>query len=236
MIKIFVGTSANGEDAEAELTLEYTLKKHSSQPIEITWMRQTKDTTSIWGGWKTNEWHTPFSGFRWAIPTACNFEGRAIYMDVDMVCLKDIAGLFNDVIDDNHAMKVKMYGGRHEYSVILFDNAKCKDVLPSLDDLRTTKQIALAVPQQIKKYVGVLNPIWNVLDGEGYKIEDMGILHYTRMPSQPWKPKWFKGQTAPHHRQELADLWFALNAEAKAAGYAPTIDYELFGAYDIIGM
>lgn len=49
-IKIFVGTSANGEDSEAEMTLEYTLNKHTTQPIEITWMRQTKDLASPWGG------------------------------------------------------------------------------------------------------------------------------------------------------------------------------------------
>ena len=236
MVKIFIGTSANGEDAEAEMTLEYTLRKHSSEPIEITWMRQTKDLTSPWGGWKTNQWATPFSGFRWAIPEVCNFEGRAIYMDVDMICLKDIALLFNEPIEDKHAMKVKMYGGRHEYSVILFDNAKCKDILPFLDALRTTKQIMNTIPNQIKSHTGNIDPIWNALDGESYGIEQMGILHYTRMASQPWKPKWFKGQTVPHSRQELSDLWFKLKDEAKAMGYTPTIDYEPFGNYNIIGM
>jgi lipopolysaccharide biosynthesis glycosyltransferase len=234
MVKIFVGTSANGEDVEAEMTLEYTLKKHSSEPVEITWMRQTKDTNSIWGGWKTDDWHTPFSGYRWAIPAACNFEGRAIYMDVDMICLKDISEMFNEPI--TLAMNAKMFGGSPQYSVILFDNAKCKDLLPSLDELRTTPDIMQTIPRMIKQHISIMSAKWNVLDGEDYRIEDIGILHYTRMATQPWRPKWFKGLTAEHSRPDVKKLWFDLRDEAKAMGYTPTIDYELFGEYDIIGM
>jgi hypothetical protein len=48
-IRIFVGTSSNNEDAEAEMVLEYTLRKNTTHPIEITWMRQTKNEDSIWG-------------------------------------------------------------------------------------------------------------------------------------------------------------------------------------------
>ena len=77
-IRIFIGTSANNEDADSEMVLEYTLRKNSSLPLEITWMRQTHDQNSIWGGWETQRWSTPFSGFRWAIPEACGFTGRAI--------------------------------------------------------------------------------------------------------------------------------------------------------------
>jgi len=39
--RIFIGTSANGEDAPAEMTYEYSLRKNSSAPVEITWMKQT---------------------------------------------------------------------------------------------------------------------------------------------------------------------------------------------------
>ena len=135
MIKIFIGTSANGEDAEAEMTLEYTLKKHASQPIDITWMRQTKDLTSPWGGWKTNQWATPFSGFRWAIPEVCGFKGKSIYMDVDMVCNKDITELWDTDLGDK-PMLAKYYNGRWELSVILFDCEKMQRHLPTLEQLK----------------------------------------------------------------------------------------------------
>ena len=44
-VRIFIGTSANGEDAEAEMVYEYSLRKNASVPIEITWMRQTRDVS-----------------------------------------------------------------------------------------------------------------------------------------------------------------------------------------------
>ena len=36
MIRIFVGCSANGEDAEAQAMLEYTLRRYASADLEIT--------------------------------------------------------------------------------------------------------------------------------------------------------------------------------------------------------
>ena len=237
MLKIFIGTSANGEDAEAEVTLEYTIRKNTKSPVEIVFMRQTRDIKSVYGGWNTSDWHTPFSGFRWAIPHMCNFEGRAVYMDIDQICLQDMTELFNEPIGKDEAFKVKMYGGRYEYSVILFDNAKCKDVLPSLSELKAMPDIMQTLPQilKLKRVIGLINPKWNVLDGEDYSIDQMGILHYTRMASQPWQPKWFQGVVAPHQRPELCELWFNLNKEAKDAGNKPPNDYEPFGEYDIIG-
>ena len=50
-IRIFIGTSANGEDAEAEMTYEYSLRKNTKREVDITWMKQTHDESSIWGGW-----------------------------------------------------------------------------------------------------------------------------------------------------------------------------------------
>ena len=98
IIKIFVGTS-DEDDLVAEQTLEYTLKKHSSEPIEITWMRP-----SNMGKWINSSWGTPFTGFRWAIPSMCDFKDRAIYMDVDMICLHDIAEFWNMDMGDNALM------------------------------------------------------------------------------------------------------------------------------------
>ena len=60
-IRIYIGTSANNEDADSEMVLEYTLRKNSSLPLDIHWMRQSRDESSIWGGWETQRWSTPFS-------------------------------------------------------------------------------------------------------------------------------------------------------------------------------
>jgi hypothetical protein len=39
MLKIFIGTSPNQDDELAEKVLEYSLRKHSSEPLEIIFMR-----------------------------------------------------------------------------------------------------------------------------------------------------------------------------------------------------
>ena len=75
-IKLFIGTSPNGDDANAELVYEYSLRKNSTRDLDIRWMSLSKSRNSIWQGWNTNDWFTPFSGFRWAIPHICNFKEK----------------------------------------------------------------------------------------------------------------------------------------------------------------
>ena len=234
MVKIYIGTSANGEDSEAELTLEYTLRKNSSCAPEIIWMRQTRDTSSIWGGWKTNQWHTPFSGFRWAIPEANQFKGRAIYMDVDMVNFRDINELFTTDMKDKPLL-LRAYNGTKNSSVILFDCEKCQQYLPPISKLKSNEYVYSQINNKMSTLAGTYDDRWNCMDGENLKIEDIWHLHYTRMPSQPWKPKWFKGVPQVHHRPEIYKLWFTLRDEALEAGYKAPTDYEPFGKYDIIG-
>jgi lipopolysaccharide biosynthesis glycosyltransferase len=195
-IKIFVGTSANNEDAEAEMVLEYTLRKNTTHPLEITWMRQTKDEDSPWGGWQTQRWSTPFSGFRWAIPEVCGYHGRAIYMDVDQLNLRDIADLFS-VDLKNHSLAARRgarFGG-HEFCVIVFDNERMGDLLMPASRMKPNPDIH-------HRYIGMfsgsdyvldLDPRWNCHDGDGLAIDNIWHLHYTKMSTQPWKPAWFTG-------------------------------------------
>ena len=93
-LKIFIGTSANYEDGDAELVYEYSLRKNSSSCLEINWMRLSNQEDSFCSNWNTKGWYTPFSAFRWAVPYLCNFEGRAIYTDVDMINFHDITELY----------------------------------------------------------------------------------------------------------------------------------------------
>jgi hypothetical protein len=200
MIKVFVGTSANGEDIKAEQALEYSLRKNCHLPIDITWMR--REHGEVFSGWNTKDWQTPFSGFRWAIPSACNFKGRAIYMDVDTVNLRNIDELFEiDMDKPIHARFVKKFN-RHETSVMVMDCEKLKNILPSLQELK-----AGIKPIITKDSIGHLDPRWNCLDGEDYEVTDIWHLHFTWMPSQPWQPAWNTGDKQTHKRPELVKLW-----------------------------
>lgn len=95
-IRVFVGCAAGGEDAESCAVLDYTLRRYASRTVELTWMHL--GAGPAFTGWNTAGWATPFSGLRWGIPHACGFEGRAIYMDSDMIVRADIAGLWDQAI------------------------------------------------------------------------------------------------------------------------------------------
>ena len=241
-VRIFIGSSANGEDAEAEMTYEYSLRKNTDREVEITWMKQTHDESSIWGGWATERWSTPFSGFRWAIPEACGFKGRAIYTDCDMINFRDIGDLLDEDLQGKPigARPGTRFGG-HEFCVMVFD---CAAFEPYSIPVSRMKAIAESHHRMIGNFSGNsqlvhnLDPRWNCLDGENYAVDDIWHLHYTKMASQPWKPKWFKGTAEKHARPELVELWHKTRNEASEAGYVSGnyLPKEKYGEYNIIGM
>lgn len=238
-VKMFIGTSANGEDADAEMVYEYSIRKNASCDVDITWMKQTHDTESVWGGWNTHMWPTPFSGFRWAIPAACNFEGRAIYTDVDMINFRDIKDLWDiDMMGKPIAARRGHRFGGHEFCVMVID---CAAIAPYLLPLNRMKIIEEYHRRMISFFSGNddlvhdLDPRWNCLDGDNLTIDNMWTLHYTNMSTQPWKPAWFTGQGKEHPRRELVDLWYSVRDEALANKWSPNIPNNPFGPYDIIG-
>ena len=238
-IRIFIGTSANNEDADAEMVLEYTLRKNTSHPFEITWMRQTHDKNSFWGGWETPRWSTPFSGFRWVIPEACGFTGRAIYMDVDMLNLRDISALYSMDLEGRPmaARRGKRFGG-HEFCVIVMDCEKLGDMLQPVSRMKGNPDIHHRYINAFsgnEQYVTEMDPRWNCHDGDGRALDDIWHLHYTEMSTQPWKPVWFTGKTQEHPRPDLVKLWHDTRAEAVLNGCQPNIRNDTFGSYNIIG-
>ena len=93
-IRIFVGTSEY-EDKWIEKVLVYTLLQNTDRELDITFMRP-----SMFEDWNKQGWGTPFTCFRYAIPHLCNFEGRAIYMDVDQMNFRDIGVLYDTDLGD----------------------------------------------------------------------------------------------------------------------------------------
>lgn len=209
-IKIFVGTSPGTDDEPAEKVLEYSLRKFASEELDIHFMR--KDSTPFYSGFDTSQWYTPFSSLRWTIPEQCNFEGRAIYMDVDQLNLKDIAEFYN--MDMDGAPFACRKGGRT--CVMLLDNEKMKDLVDPLDVIKKRADYSAYAYQKFTPYGVEYDPRWNCLDGEGRNPFDIWHLHFTNMSTQPWRPAWgpeiHKHHNIPfehqqHPRVDLAALW-----------------------------
>ena len=232
-IELFVGCAPNGEDAESQMVLEYTARKHSSLPINIHWMKHSTDPKSFWYGWASQMWATPFSGFRWGIPEFCAFKGQAIYMDSDMIIQHDLAELWNEPWNDQAVIMGK---GGWRFCVTKWNCERAKNILPEVDVIRNNPNahhfLAHSFPK-MKHLEQNFDRQWNNFDGENDSLDDIKILHYTDMSTQmhfkyaiprleeTGRKHWYDGEIRPHRRQDVQDLFDSMYAEALDAGYLP---------------
>lgn len=113
---------------------------------------------------------TPFTFTRYLVPWLCNYEGEAIFMDSDMLCLTDIT----KIPRNDSAVSVVKNQLRFEWpSLMLFNNEQCKDLTP--------EYIENEEPQSLKwaPTIGELPSVWNHLVGYD-KPQAAKIIHYTQ--------------------------------------------------------
>lgn len=241
VIKVFVGCDPNNCDLEQMMVLDYSIHKHTTQPVEIVWMQISRDPNSFWysnpetgEGWNTSKWATPFSGFRWAIPAYCGYKGRAIYMDADMVVLSDLAELWQHPLSPEAAVAAKGEDDIVRLCTCLWDNAKAQAILPDISELRTNPDSHSMMMAKIKAHPELVERYtdsFNCVDGENLPIEQIKILHYSDMGTQfshefslprlkvEGQTHWFDGKIMPHPRPELTELFRQYYQEAIQAGY-----------------
>lgn len=235
MIKIFVGCAPNHEDAESQAVLEWSIRKHASEPVEIEWMMLSRDPKSYYfsdggEGWQTAEWATPFSGFRWGIPERCGFEGRALYMDSDIIVMADIAELYHQDFQPGKFIMAKG-GNSWRFCVALFDCAAARKFAMPLHRAKTTRDGHKMMIQELtgSHYVQPFVGDWNCLDGENHTdLRDgvMKALHYTDMSTQPQlryaiprlaaagRHHWYNGRFKLHPRDDVMKLFDEMLTEA----------------------
>lgn len=241
-IKVFVGCDPNNCDLEQMMVLEYSIRKYTTSPVEIVWMQLSSDPESFWysnpdkkKGWDTSVWVTPFSGFRWGIPAFCGFEGKAIYMDGDMLILSDLTDLWEHPFNDGSIMVSKGAPYLNRMCVTLWDCAKAQKVLPNIKKIKAKAKSHGRLIGMVKENPELVTPFnanYNCLDGEDLPVSEMKILHYTDIDTQfthkysiprlerEGKKHWFDGETRPHWRKDLIELFDQHYEEALAAGYS----------------
>ena len=211
-IKIFIGSEPGNQDAE--MVLEWSIKNTTSGPYEIIWMSDGIPC-SIWQHWNKGRssrsqntkdgWKTNFSAFRWAIPELCNFEGRAIYLDVDQILLKDIRQMWELPMNDCSYLSIRP----ERTDVMLLDCSKFNQSWwPSLKKMKPSGRSQKGYRVLVEKYtkVGPLDGIYNCLDGIGYN-EDTRLVHYTEMNTQPWCPFPDTITYKVHPNEMMRELW-----------------------------
>lgn len=240
-IKVFIGCDPNNCDLEQMMVLDYSINKHTQRPVDIIWMQLSHDPSSYWysdpksnQGWRTENWATPFSGFRWAIPEFCQFQGRAIYMDTDVIVLDDLALLWEHPIEENAIVAAKGGKSSARLCTCVWDCEKAKSFLPSIEQLKSHPESHQNLMKQIQKQPSLVQPYndhFNCIDGEGLSINEIKILHYSDMGTQfshkysiprlqqNHATHWFDGEIFPHPRADLTALFDQYYQEALSAGY-----------------
>ncbi len=231
-IRLFVGTSSNGEDYEAEAVLEYTARKNCSLPLDITFMRQA--ATGPWSGWACGSGRTPFTHFRWSIPSVCKYEGRAIYCDVDFLFVADLAELWEQPIP--HVGLVRNATGKLSTSCILFSCSQALGYVPKLEMLREMPDAHGTVVNYFRGHKGLLDPCvgnWDCPDLSKARLgdSDLKAVHYTRIEHQlhlkhaiprlraEGRKHWYAGEVKAHPRPELQAYFDSLLENAQIEGY-----------------
>ena len=219
-LRIFCGTDES--QRVATRVLEYSINKNTTSAINFEPMFNIGLPTP-----KKIEHRarTEFSFCRFTIPQLVSFKGRALYLDADMLVFGDIQNLWNINFEDAPVMctrqteiptawqdqPVHFQPGR-QMSVMMLDCERLdwdiNKIIAGLDEDKYSYQqlmsdLCIIPPEQISERIP---PQWNCL--EWYDPEQTQLLHYTVVPSQPWK----------NDKNTLTILWEKEFHEAYEAG------------------
>lgn len=226
-MRVFVGTDES--QTVPTKVLEYSIRKHASGPVEFHGM--TADGMPIPRD-KKNQPRTGFSLCRFTIPRRCGYRGRALYLDADMLVFTDIAEVFQIPFGEHHLFctwqpqtppawrdNPAFKTGRH-YAVMMLDCERLRwdihEIVRGFDEGRyeygqLMNDMCIVPPERIDHRLGT---DWNSL--EVYEPGKTKNIHYTVVPTQPWKCR-----TNPN-----GWIWDQYLAEAVAAGHVTAADIE----------
>ncbi|MFK8184071.1 MAG: glycosyltransferase [Phormidesmis sp.] len=196
-IRIYLGTQI--EQSLAVEVLTYSICKRTAHPVQITPLYEAVAAANIPIPTPADpalKPRTPFTFQRFAIPALCQYQGKAIYLDSDMLVLRDIYELWQQPFEQPGEPTAGLLsvpeppesGRSPQYSVMLLNCAQltweAAQLVESLErGTWTYKEFVLDMsPAAIKRADLPLG--WN--DLECYEPARTALLHYTDMPDQPW--------------------------------------------------
>lgn len=237
-IRVFVGTSPGGQDAEACLVLEHTLRRRASQPVEITWLHQSNEEGHPGCGWNTERWATPWTGLRWIVPAICGWQGRAVYFDCPQVAVGDVATLADAPMPRGAMILLRRVGAGVHTGCMVWDCAAAqRGAIPELTALRSDVGVHQAVGSLLTDRPRLAGPLpsgWGVLDSAYAQApgKATGSIHFVSPYTQPHlrlavprlrrarREHWFKGLHMRHFCPELESMFDREYASALGSGYS----------------
>lgn len=183
-MRVFVGTEP--KQWLASEVLRYSIAKRTKGAFEFQELKYLPMKLDL-------PMYTGFSIYRYAIPELCNYQGKAIYLDADVVVVSDLLDLWN--LTGKAALARSMHPGEptagRYTSVMLLDcekltHWKLQEWVEKINkDHSLYGKTMQALPGGLgTPDFGDLPEAYNHLDHFDATTK---IIHYTHVPSQPWK-------------------------------------------------
>ncbi len=194
--------------------LAHTLREQSSKPLDIRFLdlRHLKDCYGFDPAPDAAA-TTEFTRSRFLVPYLCGYDGMALFLDNDVLCLSDPIPLFETI---DHSTK-SLFVVQHDYQPV-DGSLKMSGVIQTAYPRKnwssvmamncrylscwTLELVARGAPRQLHRFediddhhIGDLPDMWNQLDEKKY---DAGFLHFTS--GGPWSDL---TKVWPHQ-----ELWF----------------------------
>lgn len=172
MLRIFIGYDPR--QPIAFNVLAQSIYRRSSKPLSITPLiieQLPIDRVGL----------TPFTYSRFLVPWLCDYQGPALFLDIDMLVLDDINKLF-EKFDARYALQIVKHQDELAFeraSVMLFNCDKCRILTPHFINDRENKGLH-AINWVKSQEIGELPAEWNHLIGYNAKRDDAKLVHYTQ--------------------------------------------------------
>lgn len=169
MLRVFIGRDPR--QPIAYNVLADSIVQRASRPVSITAL--SLKTLPI-----TRRGLTEFTFSRWLVPFLCGYEGKALFLDADMVVTADIAELF--AVDmRHHQVLVNKEQAKFEWpSAMLFDCSACMALTPEYIDDKRNQLFDFAWAEH--GAVGAFPPEWNHCVGYAAPRLDAKLYHFTK--------------------------------------------------------
>lgn len=222
MLGIYIGYDRR--EPVAYHVLAHSILRRSSIPVSIAPVRKEL-LQGLYTRPRGPTESTEFSLSRFLVPALSGFAGWSLFMDCDMLCRVDIAGLHAEAARqaDKAVLVCKhdyqpnprnkflnqvqtIYPRKNWSSVMLFNNDRCRALSPQY--VNSATGLALHRFEWIDDaLIGELPLEWNWLVEEYRHNPDARIVHFTR--GGPWFPEFRDCDYADEWRHELEAMTHA---------------------------
>lgn len=190
-VRVFIGF--DHDETVAYHVLAHSIMRHARAPVAITSL--CLGQLPISRG-RAEYQSTAFSFSRFLVPYLCGYEGRAIFLDCDMLARADVAELLAlhdsyravSVVKHEYApkrgdkflgYKQSLYAKKNWSSVMVFENALCRTLTPHVVDTASGLFLHQFKWLQDDSMIGGLPIEWNHLVGEYEPNPLAKLVHFT---------------------------------------------------------